>query len=133
MKDFSNIHVLVIDDEPAICLSLTAFLEDYGFKASSAESAEEALDLMKNNDYDVCIVDLRLPGMNGEDLILQAHERHPNQRHIIYTGSISYNLSDKLQALGMRPEHVFFKPIRVLTLLVKCIKALATEAEENAD
>ena len=132
MKDFSNIRVLVIDDEPAICLSLTAFLEDYGFKASSAESAEEALDLMKNNEYDVCIVDLRLPGMSGEDLILQARERHPDQRHIIYTGSISYNLSSKLQALGMRPEHVFLKPIRVLTLLVKCIKALAIEDEENA-
>jgi len=131
MKDFSNIRVLVIDDEPAICLSLTAFLEDYGFNASSAESAEEALDLMKSNAYDVCIVDMRLPGMSGEDLILQAHERHPDQRHIIYTGSISYNLSDKLMALGMRPEHVFLKPIRVLTLLVKCIKALATEAEEN--
>ncbi|RKX34471.1 MAG: response regulator [Verrucomicrobia bacterium] len=131
MKDFSTIHVLVIDDEPAICLSLTAFLEDYGFNASSAESAEEALDLMKNNAYDVCIVDLRLPGMSGEDLILLAHERHPEQRHIIYTGSISYNLSDKLQALGMRPEHVFLKPIRVLTLLVKCIKSLAAEAEKK--
>ena len=131
MKDFSTIHVLVIDDEPAICLSLTAFLEDYGFNASSAESAEEALDLMKNNAYDVCIVDLRLPGMSGEDLILQAHERYPDQRHIIYTGSISYNLSDKLLALGMRPEHVFHKPIRVLTLLVKCIKGLVAEAEES--
>ena len=132
MKDFSTIRVLVIDDEPAICLSLTAFLEDYGFNASSAESAEEALDLMKNNTYDICIVDLRLPGMSGEDLILQIRDRYPNQRHIIYTGSISYNLSDKLLAVGMRPEHVFLKPIRVLTLLVKCIKTLATEAEENA-
>lgn len=131
MKDYSNVRVLVIDDEPAICLSLTAFLEDYGFHASSAESAEEALDLMKNNEYDVCIVDLRLPGMSGEDLILQARERYPNQRHIIYTGSISYNLSDKLMDQGMRPEHVFLKPIRVLTLLVKCIKALANDTEES--
>jgi DNA-binding response OmpR family regulator len=127
MSDYSNIHVLVIDDEPAICASLSAFLEDYGFQASTAESAEEALDLMKSNTYDICIVDLRLPGMSGEDLILQAKERYPNQKHIIYTGSISYNLSDKLKALGMRPEHVFLKPIRVLSLLVKCIKELATE------
>ena len=133
MKDFSTIRVLVIDDEPAICMSLTAFLEDYGFKASSAESAEEALDLMKNNTYDVCIVDLRLPGMSGEDLIIQASERYPDQRHIIYTGSISYNLSPKLQALGMRPEHVFLKPIRVLTLLVKCVKSLAPETQANDD
>lgn len=126
MSDYSTIHVLVIDDEPAICASLSAFLEDYGFQASTAESAEEALDLMKSNTYDICIVDLRLPGMSGEDLILQAKERYPNQKHIIYTGSISYNLSDKLKEQGMRPEHVFLKPIRVLSLLVKCIKELAT-------
>ncbi len=127
MSDYSSIHVLVIDDEPAICASLSAFLEDYGFQASTAESAEEALDLMKSNAYDICVVDLRLPGMSGEDLILQAKERYPTQKHIIYTGSISYNLSDKLKAQGMRPEHVFLKPIRVLSLLVKCIKELATE------
>jgi len=130
MPDYSNIHVLVIDDEPAICASLSAFLEDYGFQASTAESAEEALDLMKNNAYDICIVDLRLPGMSGEDLILQAKERYPDQKHIIYTGSISYNLSDKLKELGMRPEHVFLKPIRVLSLLVKCIKELAVKEEQ---
>ena len=127
MSDYSTIHVLVIDDEPAICASLSAFLEDYGFQASTAESAEEALELMKSNPYDICIVDLRLPGMSGEDLILQAKERYPNQKHIIYTGSISYNLSDKLKELGMRPEHVFLKPIRVLSLLVKCIKELTAE------
>lgn len=132
MNQFSTIRVLVIDDEPAICMSLTAFLEDYGFNASSAESAEEALDLMKNNTYDVCIVDLRLPGMSGEDLIIQARERYPEQRHIIYTGSISYNLSEKLQVLGMRPEYVFLKPVRVLSLLVKCIKTLVTKSEESA-
>ena len=129
MSDYSTIHVLVIDDEPAICASLSAFLEDYGFQASTAESAEEALDLMKSNPYDICIVDLRLPGMSGEDLILQAKERYPKQKHIIYTGSISYNLSDKLKELGMRPEHVFLKPIRVLSLLVKCIKELAATEE----
>lgn len=125
MSDHSSIRVLVVDDEPAICSSLAAFLEDYGFRASTAESAEEALELMKSNVYDVCIVDLRLPGMSGEDLIIAARERYQDQRHIIYTGSISYNLSDKLQELGMRPEHVFLKPIRVLSLLVKCIQELA--------
>jgi len=128
MSKYSSIRVLVIDDEPSICSSLSAFLEDYGFQASTAESAEEALDLMKSNIYDVCIVDLRLPGMGGEELILCARERYPAQRHIIYTGSISYVLPDRLKALGMRPGHVFHKPVRVLSLLVKCIKDLANGA-----
>ena len=131
MKDFSDIHVLVIDDEPGICLSLTAFLEDYGFRASSAESAEDALALMGNTAIDICIVDLRLPGMSGEELIIEACTRHPGLRHIIYTGSTSYTLPEPLQALGMRPEHVFLKPIRVLTLLVKAIKALVEEPLED--
>lgn len=133
MNDYSDISVLVIDDEPAICMSLTAFLEDYGFKASCAETAEEALELMKSNQYDVCICDLRLPAMQGDELILTARQLYPNQRHIIYTGSISYTLSEPLKALGMRPEHVFLKPVRVLTLLVKCIKALAAEPRGNED
>ena len=42
MKDFSAIRTLVIGNELAIGLGLTAFLEDYGFNVSSAESAEEA-------------------------------------------------------------------------------------------
>jgi hypothetical protein len=74
---------------------------------------------------------MRLPGMSGEDLILAARARYPEQRHIIYTGSISYNLSTQLKELGMRPEHVFLKPVRVLSLLVKCIKELAPENPEK--
>jgi CheY-like chemotaxis protein len=131
MVDYSSIRILVIDDEPAICSSLSAFLEDYGFDASTAESAEEALGLMKSKTFDVCIVDMRLPGMSGEELIIEARALYPEQRHIIYTGSISYNLSDQLKQLGMRPEHVFLKPIRVLTLLVKCIKELTADLQSQ--
>jgi DNA-binding NtrC family response regulator len=133
MTNYSSIRVLVIDDEPAICASLTAFLEDYGFNAAGAESAEEALDLMKSNTYDVCIVDMSLPGMNGEDLILNANKRYPNQKYIIYTGTISYSLSAPLQALGIRPEHIFHKPVRVFSLLVKCIKELAEQSRTDED
>ena len=129
MKDFSNIRVLVIDDEPGIRLSLSAFLKDCGFNAAVAESAEEALDLMRNNTFDVCIVDLRLPGKNGEELIMEAWRHYPNQRYIIYTGSVAYTLPEELIELGMRPEYVFLKPVRTLLLLVKCIKELAASVE----
>lgn len=124
MNNYSNIRVLVVDDEPAIRDSLAAFLEDYGFLTESCGSTEEARDLMREHAYNVCIVDLRLPGLSGEDLILLAHNHFPKQRYIIHTGSISYNLPEELRAIGMRPEHVFHKPVRVLTLLVKCIKEL---------
>ncbi|MEE9369665.1 MAG: response regulator [Pontiella sp.] len=125
MNDYSKIRVLVADDEPAIRDSMAAFLEDYGFITEACGSTEDARDLMRESTFDVCIVDLRLPGLSGEDLILLANARFPKQRYIIHTGSISYNLPEELRSIGMRPEHVFHKPIRVLTLLVKCIKELA--------
>jgi DNA-binding NtrC family response regulator len=130
-NDYSNIRVLVVDDESAICDSLKAFLEDYGFRAMACGSTEEARELMQDHTFDVCVVDLRLPGLSGEDLTLLASKRYPNQRYIIHTGSISYNLPDELRAIGMRPEHVFHKPVRVLALLVKCIKTLVEERDQN--
>lgn len=127
MTDYSNIRVLVVDDEPAIRDSLSAFLQDYGFVTESCGSAEEARDQMREGPFNVCIVDLRLPGLSGEDLILLAHARFPGQQYIIHTGSISYNLPEELRAIGLRPEHVFHKPVRVLSLLVKCIKQLVDD------
>jgi len=129
MNDYSSIRVLVIDDEPAIRDSLTAFLDDYGFSTASCGSTEEARDVMKERTFDVCIVDLRLPGMSGEDLILLASKRYPEQRYIIHTGSISYTLPAELIAIGMRPVHVFHKPVRVLSLLVNCVKSLVEEQD----
>jgi len=129
LNDYSDIRVLVIDDEPAIRDSLAAFLEDYGFEAASCGSTEEARDLMRERPFDVCVVDLRLPGLSGEDLILLARKHFPSQRYIIHTGNISYTLSSELRAAGIRPEHVFHKPVRVLTLLVKCIKGLVEERD----
>lgn len=128
MMDYSGIRVLVVDDEEAIRDSLSMFLEDYGFQTCRCGSAEEARDMMMEQAFDVCVVDLRLPGFSGEDLIRLAGKRFPEQRYIIHTGSISYVLPQELKDQGVRPEHVFHKPIRVLTLLVKCIKELAEES-----
>jgi DNA-binding NtrC family response regulator len=129
MTDFSKIRVLIVDDEPSVRLSLTSFLEDYGFQTASCSSTEEARDLMRDRPFDVCVVDLRLPGLSGEDLILLAHRHFPGQRFIIHTASLSYNLPDSLRALGIREEHVFHKPIRALTMLVNRIKELADHPE----
>lgn len=131
MYDYSSIRVLVVDDEPAIRESLSEFLKDYGFDTAACGSTEEARELMLEELFDVCVVDLDLPGLGGEDLIRLAGKRFPSQRYIIHTGSISYHLPEELKAIGMRPEHVFHKPICVLTLLVKCIKELVEEQEAD--
>ena len=63
MINNSIIRVLIVDDEPSICESLVNFLVDYDFEVNFVNSAEEAIDHLKNSQYNVAIIDLRLPGM----------------------------------------------------------------------
>ena len=119
------IRVLVVDDESSIRWSLTEFLEDYDFAVSSVGSAEEALDLLAEERYDVGIIDLRLPGLSGDSLIFQAHKIIPNMRFLIHTGSTSFKLSEELKSIGLRDGHVFLKPLSDLTVLSDAVKKVA--------
>ncbi len=125
MPECSPIRVLVVDDEPSIRESLTEFLGDFSFEVSSVASGEEALAVLESAPCDVAIVDLRLPGMGSDSLILQVHEIRPDVRFLIHTGSLDYRLTDELEEIGLRPEHVFFKPQLDLTPFVEAIRKQA--------
>jgi len=117
-------RVLIVEDEPSVRYSLAGFLEDYNFDVLTAETAEEALELMAEEPCHVAIVDIRLPGIDGNALILKAHEIIPDMRFIIYTGSIDYRLSEDLKRIGTKPEHVFSKPQQDLSVFVGVIQEL---------
>lgn len=122
------IKVLVVDDEVSVCRSLVGFLEDSEFDVSSASSGEQALELAAKEHFDVAIVDLRLPGMSGETLILKAYDVVPELRFIIHTGSVGYRLSAELKRIGMLPDHVYLKPMDDLNELVDGIEKLAKKS-----
>ena len=130
--DHSQIRVLVVDDEVSIRMSLTAFLEDYDFDVSEAQSAEEALALMEYIPYHVGIIDLRLPGMSGDALILIAQQRCPHMHFIIHTGSSNYSLSEEMRRIGLTDNHLFLKPVSDLMLIVETVEKLV-KGEELTD
>ena len=105
----SQTRVLVVDDEPAIRNSLVEFLKDCQFDVSAAGSAEGALDLIARIPIDVALVDIRLPRLDGESLILQAHLLRPHMRFLIHTGSMAYKLSDELKNARGDPGTCFFQ------------------------
>lgn len=125
------IRVLVVDDEPVVGMSLVEYLDDHGFEATSVENARDAMDLLAKVRYDLAIVDLRLSGVSGEGLILQAQKLHPSLRFLIHTGSISYRPSKELELIGIQAEHVFIKPLPDLKLFIKTIKSLVAGKEDD--
>lgn len=124
MTESAKINVLIVDDEPFIRESLTGFLEDCDFDVYSAESAELALEMVNERDFDVAIVDLRLPGMNGDVLIQEIYKTKPEVKFLIHTGSVDYRLSRELLNIGVKPDHVFYKPQHDLDCFVKIINEL---------
>jgi len=124
MGEAKPTRVLVVDDEETIRESLLAFLDDCDFSVSAVATAEEALAVIGHTPHDVGIVDLRLPGMSGDAFILRAHKIAPSMRFLLHTGSSNYHLTRDLVQAGLRPEHVFRKPITDLAILVKGIEEL---------
>ena len=120
-------RVLVVDDEPLIVTGLRVFLEDEGMQVDSAGSGEEAVDIARNDaSFDVCIMDMRLPGMNGDTAIRALHQLCPDLKFIIHTGSADYSIPEDLRALGIDESLFFAKPLLDMTLLAETVAALAT-------
>ncbi|MCK5074951.1 MAG: response regulator [Calditrichia bacterium] len=112
------LKVLIIDDETSIRQSLKSFFEDYEFEVTTAKSAERAEEILEKEKFDAAIVDLRLPGMNGDVFIVKVHRKHPKMVFLIYTGSVNFHLSEELKSLGILKEHIYLKPLSDLTILV---------------
>jgi DNA-binding NtrC family response regulator len=121
-----NPRVLVVDDESFIADGLRVYLEDEGMEAKSVASAEQALDLIgAGGRFDVCIMDMRLPGMNGDAAIRALHAVDPDMSFVIHTGSTNYVIPDDLRDLGIGDIHLFKKPLLDMAPLAAMVQSLS--------
>lgn len=123
--------ILIVDDEPMVRENLKAYLEDEGLWVAAFESVAPALDwLRKGGDCRVCIMDMRLPDMDGNTAIRILHQLYPRMQFLIHTGSSSYNLPEDLRAMGLDDDRVYHKPLDDMAPLAATARTLAT-AREN--
>ncbi len=121
-----TLRLLIIDDDISILRNLRVFFEDEGFMVSTTQSGEQGLQEINDQAFDVAIVDMRLPGMNGKEFIIQASKLQFRIKFIIYTGSMDFNLDAGLNEIGVSDQDVFFKPIKDMVLLSKRIRILCS-------
>src|SRR4051812_30505133 len=79
-------RVLLVEDELRLREMLTRAVREMDFEITAAPSAETALKLLDHHSFDIAIVDLNLPGMNGLAFLEMAHQRWPSLQSIILTG-----------------------------------------------
>lgn len=78
--------ILIIDDDPKICRFLFLFAESWGHAATAANTAKEALDLVRKERFDLILLDLDLPDGNGLQILPDLMHAPSNPEIIIITG-----------------------------------------------
>lgn len=113
--------ILVVDDERDILELMDFNLTKNGYRVKTVTSGEDALDLIKENDYDLIILDLMLPGVDGFDIckIIKADKQKENIPIIMVTAKADE--ADKVAGLEIGADHYVTKPFspRELLAIVK--------------
>ena len=114
-------RVLLIDDDKAILRSIGLVLERNGFSVDKAETGKEAVEIIKSQSYDVLLVDLKLPDMEGTDLLAQIDL--PDAVKIMFTGFPS--LVSGMQAMDRGVDAYLHKPVKPEELVMVIKSKLA--------
>lgn len=79
-------RILLVDDEVNIRLTLSALLQRAGHDVTPAENGEDAVKLLEQHSFDLLLVDLKMPGMGGMDVVAAARQRQSDLAIIVLTG-----------------------------------------------
>ncbi len=110
-----NKKILVVDDDNRILESLKAILESEGYTVETAETGEEAVKRNKNNFFDVALLDIKLPGIQGTELLEILHKESPRTVKIMMTGFPS--LENAVASLKLGADAYIMKPVNPEKLL----------------
>lgn len=105
----NKVNILIVDDEPLIRRSLSEFLSLEGYTVSSASNAKQALELLKNYAADIIISDIKMPEMDGLELLQNLKKGHPNIDVILVTGYGS--IKSAVEAMKNGAYDYIMKPI----------------------
>ena len=129
------LRVFIVDDDPDFAEGVAITLEMEGHEVEFASSGEEAIRKFREQDFDVTLMDVRMPGMNGVESFLELRKIKPDAKVIMMT---AYSVEDLLrQAVQQGALAVLHKPVDSNTLLKAVVDAnpagLVLVADDDPD
>jgi DNA-binding NtrC family response regulator len=121
--------ILIIDDDEAILKSLKSILEMKGFRVATAENGREALEKVCSDFFNLALIDIRLPDIDGTSLLQEFQQLVPMMRKVMITGySTEENATD---SLNLGADGYLRKPVMPGRLLKFLSDKLAEQESEN--
>ena len=122
-------HVLVVDDDPMVCMAIEVYLERHNFRVTIADGGEAGLRALEGGKFDLMIVDIFMPHMRGFESIRVFHERAPMVPLIAMSGYAFANLNSPapdflrmtLELGASRCLRKPFRPAALLTMVNDCL------------
>jgi len=108
-------HILVIDDDESVLGTIARILELEGYKVETARSGKEAIEKSNLDSYNLAIIDVRLPDMDGTDLLTAMRDTTPKMIKIMLTGYAS--AGGRTETVRRNADGYLVKPIEVDDLL----------------
>jgi len=101
-------NILVVDDEPVARQSLSDILRLEGYNVNAVANGEQAVEHVRNHSVDLMVLDLKMPGMNGLDVVQVVNQISPDTEIILLTAFGS--MESALEALRQRVHDYLLKP-----------------------
>ena len=107
--------ILIVEDDTNIRVPLSTILEQRGYYTDTAKNGQEAIQKSKNRFFNIALLDIKLPDMEGTRLLTTMHETTPKMVKIMITGYPS--LENAVEALNHGADAYFIKPVKTEKLL----------------
>lgn len=118
--------IIVIDDQEEIRTSIEAILSDEGFLVETAKNGKEAINASKTTQFDLAIVDIKLPDIEGTELLRKLRDNQPKMATLIVTGQPS--LENAIKSVNNKADGYLLKPFEPRTLIETIRKILAEKS-----
>ena len=117
-------RILIVDDEERICKMLARHFQYLDYNVETAANGQKALEIMEQTKIDVVISDIRMPVMDGVELLKRIRREYPMTRVVMITGYVT--MENALACLRNSADTCIFKPIEDMTELETAVdKAVA--------